>query len=177
MGNTRKRIGKFTERCQDLFEAGVALAKANAPKDLPGPWRNAVGPLVVEAKEEKGGTPDRPDAEITVTVKVAGKTLFSAQVYVRYSGKEVEHRSERVEKFVPGKWESVLATRPPGLSGSRQATGLSDGEVPGVPVPSPSAVFFTTTSAFRTRLRLGATLKWTRRSFFEPNFAFRMARS
>jgi len=110
MGNTRKRIGKFTERCQDLFEAGVALAKANAPKDLPGPWRNAVGPLVVEAKEEKGGTPDRPDAEITVTVKVAGKTLFSAQVYVRYSGKEVEHRSERVEKFVPGKWESVLAT-------------------------------------------------------------------
>lgn len=110
MSKTRKRIGKFTERCRDLFEAGVALAKANAPKDLPGPWRNTVGPVVVEAKEEKGGTPDRPDTEIALTVKIAGKTLFSAQVYVRYAGEKPEHRSERVEKFIPGKWESVLAT-------------------------------------------------------------------
>jgi hypothetical protein len=108
--SAKKRIGRFTARCKDLFDAGVALAKSAAPKDLIGPWKNTVGPLLVEAKEEKGGTDDRPDQEITLVVKIAGKTIFSAQVYVRYAGKTVEHRSERVEKFVPGKWEGVLAT-------------------------------------------------------------------
>jgi len=111
--NAKKRIGTFTKRCKEVFDAGLALAKASAPKDLVGPWKTLVGPVLVEAKEEKGGRPDRPDSEITLVVKVAGKTLFSAQVYVLYKDKEArepEHRSERVEKFIPGKWENVLAT-------------------------------------------------------------------
>ena len=106
---TRRRILKFTERCKKLFDAGVAIAKAAAPDDLVGPWKRAIGPLLVEAKEEAGGSRERPDKEVSLTIKVAGKTLFSAQVFVRHSGGREEHRSERVEKFVPGKWEQALA--------------------------------------------------------------------
>ncbi|HTM68384.1 MAG TPA: hypothetical protein VL426_03725 [Candidatus Binatia bacterium] len=105
-----KNIGKFTRRCRNLFDAGLAFAKANAPKDLPGPWRNSVGPLTVEAKEHRSGAPDRPDTEIALSITVAGKTLFSAKVTIGHPGRGTEERTERVEKYVPGKWETVLAT-------------------------------------------------------------------
>lgn len=104
-----KRLRRFTRRCKRLFDAGLAVAKAAAPDDLVGPWKRAVGPMVVEAREERGGTTERPDQEVSLVVKVAGKTLFSAQVYVRFSGKREEHRSERVERFIPGRWERALS--------------------------------------------------------------------
>ena len=106
----RRQLRKFTARCKSLFDAGVALAKDSGTQELLGRWRATVGPLVVVAREEKGGTASQPDCELSLTVKIAGKTLFSAQVFVRYSDKGPEHRSERVEKFVPGRWEEALAT-------------------------------------------------------------------
>lgn len=106
--SARKRLEKFTEHCRDLFDAGVTPAKVSAPKDLKGRWETVAGQMFVEAEEEKGGKPDHPDSEMALIVKVAGKTLFSAQAHVRYADKKPERSSERVEKFVLDRWKQAL---------------------------------------------------------------------
>jgi hypothetical protein len=119
--SAKKNFGKFTRRCRTLFDAGLALAKASTPKEFAGPWRASLGKLVIEAEEKKcvaetkkkSETPEGSDSsEIALVIKIADKTIFSAQVVVRCKGqgaRELVRLSERIEKYVPGKWENVLA--------------------------------------------------------------------